>query len=230
MKRLKLPAPCHLCGQTCVSVLRGRVSRRMDRADLGAAAEPAGTEPCPWRQCPHRPHRRQPRPVIEDQTSHGVVAAPWPPTSRPPTVVSLHPDRGAAESDRRRLALAQATLPQPQPSGQPRIDYDVIEFPHAVIASMLDAAQEEGYEHGYEHGRDAAREERSPTPASGDSAQAALRDLAERHPALFADTARYLTGTARSVAAAVAEGVRLGHGFDRALARAQAASAAGRTP
>ena len=224
MPRIPLPAPCHLCGQTCVSSRRGRVVRRLDRADFATPAEHTDADTCPWRQCPHRPRGRPPTPVIEDQRSYGVVAAPWPPAARPPVVLSLHPDRGAAESDRERLLLIEAARPSPRTARQPRIDYDVVEFPHALIASQLDAAQEEGYEYGYEHGRETAREqlaETEPDPC----AHTALRDLADRHPQLLADTIRHLTGAARDIARAVAESVRLGYPLDPPLMRALAASA-----
>ena len=163
MTRIQLPAPCHLCGQTCVSSRRGRVTRRLDRADLGSPAERTDADTCPWRQCPHRPSGHLMPPVIEDQRSFGVVASTWPTTDRPPVVLSLHPVRGAAETDRDLLAAAS---PIPRPREVPRTDYDVVEFPHALIAAQLDAVQEQGYEYGYEprHGvrlRAAARGRRA---------------------------------------------------------------------
>ncbi len=231
MKPIRLPAPCHLCGQTCVSVSSRRVARRLDRADFGQTAERAGADACPWRQCPHQPDRRVPIPVIEDQTSFAIVAAPRPPRDRPPVVVSLHPIRDAAETDRERLLLVYAARSRRRTASHPRIDYDVIEFPHAVIASLLDAAQEEGYEYGYEHGRETAREDFAKSAESGDRTGAALRDLAERNPRLFADTVAYLTGVQSDLATAAVESVRLGHGLDEPLMRALEASAtAGRTP
>ncbi len=213
MTRIQLPAPCHLCGQTCLSSRRGRVLRRLDRADLGRPAERTDAGTCPWRQCPHRPSGHVMPPVLEDQVSHGVVASTWPPGDRPPVVLSLHPARAAAEADRDLLA---ATPPVPRPRDAVRSDYDVVEFPHAVIAAQLDAAQEEGYGYGYEHAMESACErlrEDGRLPA----ATAALHSLADRHPDLFADTVRHLFGVDRDIAAAVTESVRLGHALDEPL-------------
>jgi len=225
MKRIPLPAPCHLCGQTCLSNRRGRVVRRLDRADLGAPAERTDAGVCPWRQCPHRPSGHAVPPVIEDQRSYGVVASSWPVGDRPPVALSLHPVRAAAEADRDRLAAASP----PRPRDTLRTDYDVVEFPHALIASQLDAAQEQGYEYGYEHAFASARErlrEEGQTPA----AAAVLRGLAERHPGPFADTVRHLFGVDPDVAAAVADTVRLGHALDEPLETALRALAAGFRP
>ena len=213
MNRIQLPAPCHLCGQTCLSSRRGRVLRCLDRADLGRPAERTDADTCPWRQCPHRPSGHVMPPVLEDQVSHGVVASTWPPGGRPPVVLSLHPVRAAAEADRDVLAATPAT---PRPRGAVRTDYDVVEFPHALIAAQLDAAQEEGYGYGYEHAMESACErlrEDGRLPA----ATAALHSLADRHPDLFADTVRYLFGVDRDIAAAVTESVRLGHALDGPL-------------
>ena len=218
MTRIQLPAPCHLCGHTCVSQRRGHVVRRLDRADLGRAADSTDADSCPWRQCPHRPSGHVVPPVIEDQCSYGVVASTWPPTDRPPVVVSLHPVRAAAETDRDRLATPS---PARRPPGVARVDYDVIEFPHALIAAQLDAAQEEGYGYGLEHAMEAAHEH-GETPG----ASAALRHLADRHPVLFADTIRYLFDVDQEIAAAVAESVRLGHPLDAPLDTALRALAA----
>ena len=227
MKRLQLPAPCHLCGQTCVSSHRGRVVRRLDRADFGQSAERADAATCPWRQCPHRPHGARIEPVWEDQLSYGVVSSTWPPADRPPVVLSLHPVRGAAEADRDILAAAS---PISRPRGAVRTDYDIVEFPHALIASQLDAAQEAGYGYGYEHAMESACErlrEDGRLPA----ATAALHHLAEHHPRLFADTVRYLYGVDRDIADAVVESVRLGYALDAPLDAALNALAAdsGRT-
>ena len=212
MKRIRLPAPCHLCGQTCLSSGRGNVVRRLDRADLGRPAE-RDADACPWQQCPHRPSGHVMPPVLEDQVSHGVVASTWPPGDRPPVVLSLHPVRAAAEADRDVLAAAP---PTPRARSAVRTDYDVIEFPHALIASQLDAAQEEGYGYGYEHAMESACErlrEDGRLPA----ATAALHSLADRHPDLFADTVRYLFGVDRDIADAVTESVRLGYPLDGPL-------------
>ena len=222
MTRVKLPAPCHLCGQTCVSSRRGRVVRRLDRADLDRPSERADAAACPWRQCPHRPSGHLLPPVLEDQGSFGVVASTWPPADRPPVVLSLHPVRAAAEADRDVLA---ATSPRARPRGAVRTDYDVVEFPHALIAAQLDAAQEEGYAYGYEHAMESACErlrEDGRLPA----ATAALHRLAESHPALFAATVRYLFGVDDAVARAVAESVRLGYALDEPLDAALNAAAA----
>ena len=222
MTRVRLPAPCHLCGQTCVSSRRGRVARRLDRADLGRAAERTDADACPWRQCPHRPSRFVPEPVIEDQLSYGVVASTWPPGNRPPVVLSLHPVRAAAETDRDILA---AGAPVPRPRGAVRTDYDVVEFPHALVAAQLDAAQEEGYGYGYEHAMESACErlrEDGRLPA----ATAALHRLADRHPDLFAGTVRYLFGVDADIARAVVESVRLGYSLDGPLDAALNALAA----
>ena len=222
MKRIQLPAPCHLCGQTCVSSRRGRVVRRLDRADLGRPADRADADACPWGQCPHRPSAVVPEPVLEDQRSFGVVASAWPPGDRPPVVLSLHPVRAAAEADRDLLAAAS---PVPRPRGSVRTDYDVVEFPHALIAAQLDAAQEEGYGDGYEHAMESACErlrEDGRLPA----ATAALHRLAERHPDLFAATVRYLFGVDGDVARAVVESVRLGYALDGPLDAALNALAA----
>ena len=213
MTRIQLPAPCHLCGQTCLSSRRGRVLRRLDRADLGRPAERTDAAACPWRQCPHRPSGHVMPPVLEDQVSFGVVASTWPPGDRPPVVLSLHPVRAAAEADRDVLAAAP---PTPRPRGAVRTDYDIVEFPHALIAAQLDAAQEEGYGYGYEHAMESACErlrEDGRLPA----ATAALHSLADRHPDLFADTVGYLFGVDRDIAAAVTESVRLGHALDEPL-------------
>ena len=126
---------------------------------------------------------------------------------------TLHPVRGAAEADRDVLAAAS---PMPRPRGAARTDYDVVEFPHALIASQLDAAQEEGYEYGYEHAMESACErlrEDGRLPA----ATAALHRLADRHPRLFADTVRYLFRVDRDIADAVTESVRLGYALDEPL-------------
>ena len=213
MKRIRLPAPCHLCGQTCLSSRRGRVLRRLDRADLGRPAERADADACPWRQCPYRPSGHVMPPVLEDQVSHGVVASTWPPGDRPPVVLSLHPVRAAAEADRDVLAAAS---PMPRPRAAVRTDYDVVEFPHALIAAQLDAAQEEGYGYGYDHAMESACErlrEDGRLPA----ATAALHSLADRHRDLFADTVRYLFGVDRDIADAVTESVRLGYPLDGPL-------------
>ena len=226
MTRIQLPAPCHLCGQTCVSSRRGRVARRLDRADLGRPAERADADSCPWRQCPHRPSAFVPEPVLEDQRSFGVVASTWPPGDRPPVVLSLHPVRSAAETDRDLLATAS---PIPRPRRVPRADYDVVEFPHALIVAQLDAAQEQGYEWGYEHAMESACErlrEDGRLPA----ATAALHRLADRHPRLFADTIRYLFGIDSDVAAAVTESVRMGHPLDGPLHAALNALSADSNP
>ncbi len=93
-----------------------------------------------------------------------------------------------------------------------RADYDVIEFPHALIASQLDAAQEEGYGYSMASASERLRED-GRLPA----ATAALHNLADRHPRLFADTVRYLFGVDRDIARAVTESVRLGYAFDQPL-------------
>ena len=229
MTRIQLPAPCHLCGHTCVSQRRGRVVRRLDRDDFGRPAERTDADTCPWRQCPHRPSGQILPPVIEDQHSHGVVASTWPPREGHPVVISLHPNRAAAEADRDRLDVATSTGSAPPPRGVARIDYDVVEFPHALIASQLDAAQEEGYGYGYEHAMESARErlrEDGRLPA----ATAALHRLADRHPRLFADTVRSLFGVDGDIAAAVAESVRLGYALDEPLDAALNALDAHSTP
>ena len=221
MNRLQLPAPCHLCGQTCVSSRRGRVVRRLDRADLGRPAERTDADACPWWQCPRRPSGHVMPPVLEDQRSFGVVASTRPPGHRPPIVLSLHPVRAAAEADRDVLTAAA----MPRPRSAVRTDYDVVEFPHALIASQLDGAQEEGYRYGYEHAAESACErlrENGRLPA----ATAALYSLATRHPRLFADTVRYLFGIDRDIAAAVTESVRLGYALDAPLDTALNALAA----
>ena len=223
MTRIQLPAPCHLCGQTCVSSRRGRVTRRFDRADLGRPAERPAADACPWRQCPHRPSGHVVPPVLEDQRSFGVVASAWPPTDRPPVVLSLHAVRSAAEADRDLLAAAS---PIPRPRHVPRNDYDVVEFPHALVASQLDAAQEEGYGYGHDHGSESACE-RLREDGALPAATAALHRFADRHPALFADTVRYLFRLDRDVADAVAESVRLGYALDAPLDAALNALAAG---
>ena len=213
MPRIQLPAPCHLCGQTCLSSRRGRVVRRLGRADLGRPAERTDGDTCPWRQCPHRPSGHVMPPVLEDQRSFAVVVSTWPPGDRPPVVLSLHPVRGAAETDRDALAVAS---PVPRPRHVPRKDYDVVEFPHALIASQLDAAQEQGYEWGYEHAMESACE-RLREDGALPAATTMLHRFAERHPALFADTVRYLFDVDRDVAAAVTESVRLGYALDAPL-------------
>ena len=223
MNRLQLPAPCHLCGQTCVSSRHGRVLRRLDRADLGRPAERTDADACPWRQCPHRPHDARIEPVWEDQQSYGVVASTWPPRDRPPVVLSLHPVRAAAEADRDVLAAAS---PVPRPRGAERTDYDVVEFPHALIASQLDAAQEEAYEYGYEHAMESACE-RLHDDGRLPAATAALHRIADRHPRLFADTVRYLFRVDREIADAVTESVRLGYALDAPLDAALNALVAG---
>lgn len=213
MTRIRLPAPCHLCGQTCLASRRGRVVRRLDRADLGRPPERTDADTCPWRQCPHRPSGHVMPPVLEDQLSYGVVTSTWPAGDRNPVVLSLHPVRNAAETDRDLLAAAS---PIPRPRHMPRTDYDIVEFPHALIASQLDAAQEQGYEWGYEHAMESACErlrEDGRLPA----ATAALHRLADLHPRLFADTIRYLFGVDREIADAVTESVRLGHPLDAPL-------------
>ncbi|MYE82135.1 MAG: hypothetical protein F4X36_09910 [Gammaproteobacteria bacterium] len=222
MPRIQLPAPCHLCGQTCVSSRRARVMRRLDRADLGSPAQRPDADTCPWRQCPHRRSGHPIPPVLEDQRSFGVVASTWPPTDRAPVVLSLHAVRAAAETDRDVLALQ---VPIPRPRGVARTDYDVVEFPHALIAAQLAAIQEEGFEYGYEHAMETACErlrEDGRLPA----ATAALHHFAEEHPRLFADTIRYLFGVGHDIAAAVTESVRLGYALDAPLDAALSALAA----
>jgi len=216
MTRIQLPAPCHLCGHTCLSSRRGRVVRHLDRADLGRPAARPDADACPWRQCPHRPSGHAMPPVIEDQRSFGVVASTSPSGDRPPVVLSLHPARAAAEADRDRLAAAS---PVPRPHDVPRTGYDVVEFPHALIASLLDAAQEEGYRYGHEHAMETACE-RLREDGALPAATAALHRLADRHPRLFADTIRHLFRVARDVADAVTESVRLGHALDAPLGAA----------
>ena len=226
MTRVRLPAPCHLCGQTCVLLRRGRVLRRLDRADLGRPAERTGADACPWRQCPHRPSGHVPPPVLEDQQSFAVVASTWPPGDRPPVALSLHPMRAAAETDRDLLAAAS---PLTRPRGASRTDYDVVEFPHALIASALDRAQEEGYGYGYEHATESACErlrEDGRLPA----AAAALHRLAERHPDLFAATVRHLFDIDGDIARAVTESVRFGYALDGPLDAALNALAAETAP
>ena len=226
MTRVRLPAPCHLCGQTCVSQRRGRVVRRLDRADFGRPAARTDADTCPWRQCPHRPSGHVMPPVLEDQLSYGVVASTWPPGRRAPVVLSLHPVRAAAEADRDVLAAA---APMPRPRGAVRTDYDVVEFPHALVAAQLDAAQEEGYGYGYEHAMESACErlrEDGRLPA----ATAALHRLAERHPDLFAATVQYLFGVDGEIARAVTESVRLGYPLDAPLDAALNALAADSSP
>ena len=221
MPRIPLPAPCHLCGQTCLSSRRGRVTRRLDRADFGQPAERTDADTCPWRQCPHRPSGFVPEPVLEDQQSFGVVASAWPPRDRPPVVLSLHPVRAAAETDRD-LLVAASSIPRPRDVG--RTDYDIVEFPHALIAAQLDAAQEDGYQWGYEHAMESACErlrEEGRLPA----ATATLRRLAERDPDLFAATIGALFGVEHDIAAAVAESVRLGYPLDAPLDAALHAAA-----
>ena len=145
--------------------------------------------------------------------------------SAPP--VRPHPpsrDRGPGLARRRRRGV----LPHPRRRGVPRIDYDVVEFPHALTASQLDAAQEEVYGYGYEHALETARErlrEDGELPA----ASAARHHLADHHPDLFADTVRCLFRVGRDVARAVAESVRLGYALDEPLSRAMHASVAGGT-
>ncbi len=183
------------------------------RDDIRRRAGRTDAHTCPWQRCPHRPSGHVTPPVLEDQASHGVVASTWPPGDRPPVVPSLHPVRAAAEAGRDVLAAAP---PTPRPRGTVRSDYDVVEFPHALIAAQLDAAQEEGYGYGYEHAMESACErlrENGRLPA----ATAALHCLARRHPDLFADTVRYLFGVDRDIAAAVTESVRLGHALDEPL-------------
>ena len=226
MTRIQLPAPCHLCGQTCLSQRRGRVVRRLERADLGRPAERTDADACPWRQCPHRPSGHVMPPVLEDQQSFAVVASTWPPGDRPPVVLSLHPVRAAAESDRDLLAAAS---PIPRPRGAARADYDVVEFPHALIASQLDAAQEEGYGYGYEHAMESACE-RLREDGALPAATAALHRLAERHPRLFADTVRRLFAVDRDIADAVTQSVRLGYALDEPLDAALNALAAHSSP
>lgn len=226
MTRIRLPAPCHLCGQTCVSQRRGHVVRRLDRADLGRPAERTDADACPWRQCPHRPSGHAMPLVLEDQQSFAVVVSTWPPGDGPPVALSLHPVRAAAEADRERLATAG---PLPRPRDVPRMDYDVVEFPHALIAAQLAAAQEAGYEWGYEHAMESACErlrEDGRLPA----ATAALHRLADRHPELFADTIRHLFDVDRDVARAVTESVRLGYALDGPLDAALNALTAAAAP
>ena len=228
MTRFPLPAPCHLCGQTCLSSRRGRVTRRLDRADFGRAAERTDADTCPWRQCPHRPSGPGfvPEPVLEEQRSFGVVASTWPPRDRPPVVLSLHPVRAAAETDRDVLAAA---APLPRPRNVARTDYDVVEFPHALIAAQLDAAQEDGYGWGYEHAMESACErlrEDGRLPA----ATATLRRLAERHPDLFAASIGSLFGVDGDVAASVRQGYPLDGPLDAALNAAGTAGPAERAP
>ena len=107
----------------------------------------------------------------------------------------------------------------------PRTDYDVVEFPHALIASQLDAAQEQGYEWGYEHAMESACE-RLREDGALPAATAALHRFADTHPALFADTIRYLFGVDRDIAAAVTESVRHGYALDAHLDAALNALAA----
>ena len=161
---------------------------------IGRRAKRTEPDACSSRQRLHRPSGYVMPPVLEEQRSFGVVDSTWPPGDRPPSVLSLHPVR---------------------------TDYDVIEFPHALIASQLDAAQEHGYEHAMASATERLCEDgRLPT------ATPALHNLADRHPRLFADTIRYLFGLDRDIARAVTESVRLGYALDQPLDAALNALAA----
>ena len=109
--------------------------------------------------------------------------------------------------------------------GAVRTDYDVVEFPHALIHSQLDAAQEESYGYGYEQAM-ASASERLCEDGRLPAATAALHSLADRHPRLFADAVRYLFGVDRDIARAVTESVRLGYALDQPLDAALNALAA----
>ena len=176
---------------------------------LGRRAKRTEPDACSSRQRLHRPSGRVMPPVLEEQRSFGVVASTWPPRDRPPAVLSLHSVRTAAETDRDVLA---APSPMPYPRGAVRTDYDVIEFPHAVIASQLNAPQEHGYGHAM-----ASASERPREDGALPTATPALHNLADRHPRLFADTIRYLFGLDRDIARAVTESVRLGYALDQPL-------------
>ena len=206
MPPVQLPAPCHLCGQTCVSRRRGRVVRRLDRTDLGVPAPRTDADTCPWRQCPHRPHGHRIPPVIEDQTSHAVVAFDAARFGDDPDVVSLHPDRGAAQADRDRLAATTRG-----------VRHDLVVFPHAVLAAELDAAQEPGHEADHGHARETTRER--------------LREEAELAPDgdLLAGTVRALFPIDHDLARAIAASVRLGYDLDAPLWAALGAAARARS-
>ena len=190
-------------GRTLMRI-RDDIRRRTGRTDAHT---------CPWQRCPHRPSGHVTPPVLEDQASHGVVASTWPPGGPPAGRAVAAP---SARRRRGRPRRSRGCPPTPRPRGTVRSDYDVVEFPHALIAAQLDAAQEEGYGYGYEHAMESACErlrENGRLPA----ATAALHCLARRHPDLFADTVRYLFGVDRDIAAAVTESVRLGHALDEPL-------------
>lgn len=151
---MSLPCPCRLCGHTCTSRADGVVRRRLD-GGLFAPREKPKADLCHWRQCPHR----RPVPpvplVIEDQNSHAVVRVPRSATPDDPvTAITLHPDHAAATADAARLHQTAVDAPGPQTE-----TFDVVRFPHALIAGQLAGFQEEGFEAGYEHARDTFREQ-----------------------------------------------------------------------
>ena len=205
MPAIELPAPCHLCGQTCIGRDQGRIRRRLVRTDYAATAPDgaAGVDDCPWRQCPHGAARPAPPAVIEDQTSFAVV-------------------RGARRGPRRAHgSAAGGGLPPPRPRRRPGRSrrapqrgalaarsgerYDVVHVPHALIATELDAHQEAAFAFGYEHAMETGRER--------------LFDEADADPAadVLTGTVRALAGIDRALAAAVAASLRHGYDLDRPL-------------
>ena len=199
MPPIELPAPCHLCGQTCIGRDQGRIRRRLVRTDYAATADAAGLDDCPWRQCPHHGRRAVPPAVIEDQTSFAVVrsATDGPPTDAPMEAVSLHPVRDDARADRDALQSGLAS-----PAGA---RYDVVHVPHALIATELDAHQEAAFAFGYEHAMETGRER--------------LFDEADADPStdVLTGAIRALAGIDQALPAAVAASVRLGYDLDRPL-------------
>lgn len=212
MPPIELPAPCHLCGQTCIGRDGGTIRRRLVRTDYAATASDATgvVDDCPWWQCPYRAPRAAAPAVIEDQTSFAVVRSRADPetndlppdrharTDAPMEALSLHPGKAQASADRDALRGAARR----SRSGE---RYDVVHVPHALIATELDAHQEAGFAFGYEHAMETGRER--------------LFDEADADPSadVLAGALRALAGIDLALAAAVAASLRHGYDLDRPL-------------
>ena len=204
MPPIALPAPCHLCGQTCIARDHGTIRRRLVRTDYAATApaDAGVVDDCPWSQCPYRAPRAVPAAVIEEQTSFAVVrsrpADRDERTDAPMEALSLHPGKAQASADRDAL---RGTARRAGSGAR----YDVVHVPHALIATELDAHQEAGFAFGYEHAMETGRER--------------LFDEADADPSMDVLTGaiRALAGIDAALAAAVAASLRLGYDLDRPL-------------
>ena len=204
---MSLPYPCNLCGHTCTARRDGVVHRRLD-GGVHAPPEKPAADLCPWAQCPHRGEKPAVPLVIEDQASFAVVRVPLHHGKHDPIVaVTLRGGYDDAARDARTLHEEAVAGHGPQTH-----TFDVVAFPHALVAAKLAGFQEQGYEAGYEHGL----------------ATAAERLLDWIHQSPFADRLPDLVERVfdvhPDVALAVAASLRCGHELDAPLCAALRAS------